>query len=113
MRDKRPARRDPGDECQRLLDIEMRGMRSKTQGVDHQQLHPDQFPDLRGGDRLEIGQTYTLKRHPIFRSKFIYCAQLTEHRWGNCITDDEGKRVLEEEKLKKEEEKENSSKTDE
>jgi hypothetical protein len=63
--------------------------------------------------RLEIGQTYTLKRHPIFRSKFIYCAQLTEHRWGNCITDDEGKRVLEEEKLKKEEEKENSSKTDE
>lgn len=68
--------------------------------------------------RLEIGQTYTLKRHPIFRSKFIYCAQLTEHRWGNCITDDEGKRVLEEErileeKLKKEEEKENASKTDE
>ena len=67
---------------------------------------------------LEIGQTYTLKRHPIFRSKVIYCAQLTEHRWGNCITDDEGKRVLEEErileeKLKKEEEKENASKTDE
>ena len=56
MRDKRPARRDPGDECQRLPDIEMRGMRSKTQGVDHQQLHPDQFPDLRVGDRLEIGQ---------------------------------------------------------
>ena len=67
---------------------------------------------------LEIGQTYTLKRHPIFRSKVIYCAQLTEYRWGNCITDDEGKRVLEEErileeKLKKEEEKENASKTDE
>lgn len=34
---------------------------------------------------LEIGKTYTLKQHPIFRSKISYCMRFTQNRFHNSI----------------------------
>ena len=42
----------------------------------------DRFFDI---THLEIGKTYTLKQHPIFRSKISYCMRFTQNRFHNSI----------------------------
>ena len=66
------------------LDIESEDMSEESKAKNHQAY-------LEAADRffaithLEVGKTYTLKQHPIFRSKISYCMQFTQNRFQNSI----------------------------